>query len=90
MMGTLSLSRAVIFGGLSPFLSGSQEVSVSGTEGFAFARKGGQLIHVAFLEASCIPFLDPCGDQEHKTTGHRPNRSSGPQGLGSLGYRQVH
>lgn len=30
------------------------------------------------------------GDWEHKTTGDRPNRSSGAQALGSPGNRQVH
>lgn len=55
MIGTISEQSGSIWGSVA--LSLALGRSVSGTEGLSFAKKGGQLIHVAFLEASLIPFL---------------------------------
>ena len=88
MMGTRS--RVVMFGGCLT-------LSVSALEKLCFwhwraltCQKGeADLLHVAFMEASPIPFLFPHGERELEATGSRPRGRPGRLPC-TQGDRQVH
>ena len=71
-----SVSEQAVPSGLSYHVSIS--LSLSGTGRLTCRAREAASIQVAFMEASPIPFLVPCGEREHEVARGRPRGKTWP------------